>query len=475
MSFLLAKLKRLLSALRQCLFSKLTNPYRVVAVTFLATLMVGTFLLMLPVARSGAPDWPNGSQVDTFGPTLGSGAPFSVALFTATSSSCVTGLIVVDTATYWSSFGQFVLLLLMIIGGLGTMTLVSFIAVTLGRKLSLRQRMITSTAVSTTDLHNLGELLRRIVVSSAIIQGIGALLLFGYFFLSRGFSLTRSLWFGVFHAASAYNNAGFALFTDSLVSFNRDFFGLMPIALLIILGGLGFPVYMEIWRDRRIWTINSRLMLIGTACLIVFGTLFIATVEWHNPRTLGAMSVGDRWLNAFFSAVTPRTAGFNSIDLSAVHNTTWLGTDILMAIGGGPASTAGGIKVTTVCVVFMIIVSQVQGRDKVFIGRHRLDQQVPGEVITVIGLSMFLIIASTMVFMLVTPYPLDRCLFEVISAFATTGLTTGITQDLPGIAQVILVVLMMIGRLGPVTVATSLALRARPLYYDYPVDRPLIG
>lgn len=496
---------------------KSVNPSRAITLSFIAMVAVGTLLLMLPIARTGAPTWPEYVHVPQAGPALPGGAPFSVALFTAVSASCVTGLVVVDTGSYWSHFGQLIILLLIQVGGIGTMTVAAYIAVTLRRRLNLRRRIQVSEAVSSTSQANLGEILGRVMRIAVLIQLVGALLLSLRFYFKYGYRPLKALWHGFFHASSAFNNAGFALYYDSLVRFNTDPCIILVVGLCIILGGLGFPVFVELLREmswkknfglrigvrfvRNIrpgmrfslpklvktgrliswqrssqkFSMNVKLVLYATLGLILVGWFFIALLEWNNPKTLGHMTIGAKLLNAFFSSVSPRTAGFNSVDIGSMHSSTWFGTDFLMIIGGGPASTAGGLKVTTIMVIIAVTWAQIHGYEQVHFVGYRLSPLVQGQVITLLGLSLTLVVSATMAMMMMTPYNLDRCLFEVISAFGTVGLTTGITPTLPIDVQLPLTVLMIIGRLGPVTLASSLALRTKPTYYSLPESRPAIG
>ncbi|MBD3689435.1 TrkH family potassium uptake protein [Nanchangia anserum] len=430
---------------------------------------------MLPIARTGAPAWPQGGAVPTWGPVIDGGAPLSVALFSATSASCVTGLIVVDTATYWTPFGQAVLLALMEIGGLGTMTVAAFVARIVRHRLSLRTRWDTAVAASAPGIGDLNRILSLTVTIAVTTQLVAATVLAVRFMVAYGYSFERAVWHAVFHAGSAYNNAGFALHTDSLAGFVHDPCVLITLALLIIIGGLGFPVIIELLGTHRLRSLHARMVVGVTAVALGVGTVFMAVCEWNNRATLANLNVVDKWVNAFFTAVSPRTAGFNSLDIAHMHPSTWFGTDILMLIGAGPASTGGGLKVTTVGVVAAITWAQVCGRDRVHVGRWRVSDHVQGQVVTLVGLASALIVGATMALMALTPYGLDRCLFEVISAFATVGLTTGITPQLPVAAQAVLVALMIIGRIGPFTLAAALSMRRQPLLYDRPVDNVLVG
>ncbi len=437
------------------------RPARTVFLAFLAAVAVGTAILMLPVASPGA-----------------GGASFMDSLFTAVSALCVTGLIVVDTPTAWTPLGHVVILVLIQIGGFGVMTLASLVGLAVLRKLSLRSSLTAAAETKAGSLTGIGSLVRTIVVISLTVEASTAVLLTLRFATAYDFTWPQALWQGVFHSVSSFNNAGFALDTYSLMPYASDAFIILPICAAIIIGGLGFPVIMALrkhLRTPRLWSMNTRLVIAGTIVLLIAGTVAIAVLEWNNPRTLGGFDVPGRILAAFTQSVQTRTAGFNSIDIAAMDSTSWLVMDILMFIGGGPAGTAGGIKITTFAVLFFIIVTEVRGDTAVNVFGKRLSRAVHREAITVALIAVALVIASTATIMWLTDFTMDQVAFEVISAFATVGMSTGITAALPDSAQLILIVLMFIGRLGPITFASALALRDRGLRYELPKERPIIG
>jgi potassium uptake TrkH family protein len=428
---------------------------------FLLVALLGAGLLMLPIAKNGG----------------GSASPIE-ALFTSMSALCVTGLIVVDTPSYWTGFGHAVILALIQIGGLGVMTLASVIGLAVIRRLSLRSRLTAAAETKSIGLDEVRGMVLGIVKISFSVEGIVAAILALQFGLTYGKPFGESVWLGVFHAVSSFNNAGFALFSDSMMPFVADPIICLPMCAAIILGGLGFPVIMQLRRhftNPRLWTMNTRLVLWGTVLLLMLGTVFITLLEWDNPRTLGALDWPARLLAGFFQAVQTRTAGFNSIDTSAMHSTTWFGIDALMFIGGGPAGTAGGIKVTTFAVLFFIVVAEVRGDAVVNVFGKRLSRAVHRQAIAVALIAAALVGASTGALMLLTGLSLDQTAFEVISAFGTVGLSTGITAQTTVVGQIILMLLMFIGRLGPITFASALALRERRILYQLPKERPIIG
>ncbi|GAA1419453.1 potassium transporter TrkG [Agrococcus citreus] len=436
------------------------HPARRIFTGFVILNLVGWALLMLPMSRQGP-----------------GGASWIEALFTAVSAACVTGLTVVDTATYWTPFGQVVILLLIQLGGLGVMVFASLVGIVVVKRLTLGSRLTTAQEAHAT----LGGL-RSIVVSilriALVVKAAVALVLWLRFWFGRGEDPLHALWLGVFHAVSSYNNAGFALFSDNLMGFVDDPWILLPLAGATIIGGLGFPVIVQLLRHARTprrFSMHTWLVLAGTAALLSLGTLAIALLEWSNPGSLGPLSPGTRILESFFHSVQTRTAGFNALDIGQFHPETLLVMDVLMFIGGGPAGTAGGIKITTFGVLAAIILAEVRGDPTVTLFGKRLSRAVHREAITVALLSVALCFLATLAIMQLTDIDHDRALFEVISAFGTVGLSTGITASVGTPSQVILIMLMFIGRVGPITVATTIALRPRRLMYELPKERPIIG
>jgi trk system potassium uptake protein TrkH len=419
--------------------------------------------LMMPAARQGP-----------------GGAPFLDALFTATSAVCVTGLITVDTPTYWTEFGQVAILVLIQLGGFGVMSFGALLGVLLAGRLGLRSRILAATETKNTGYGDVRSVLFGVLKVTVATEAALALVLMLRFMGGYGYAPGRAAWEGVFHSVSSFNNAGFALYTDNLIGFVGDPWICVPVALAVIIGGLGFPVLFELrrrYRTPRHWSMNTKLVLAGSAVLLVGGTVFITAVEWGNRATLGNLSPGDRILAGFFQSVVTRTAGFNSVDVGQMHPVSWLGMDILMFIGGGPAGTAGGLKITTFAVLFFILYTELRGGTAVNVFGKRLSRAVHREAITVVLLAIALVVGSTVVLMLISDFGQERILFEVVSAFATVGMSAGITAALPPAGQAILIVLMFVGRLGPVTLGTALALRAgtRAPLYEYPKERPLIG
>ena len=436
------------------------HPAQVVVAAFAAAVLIGTVLLMLPLSRSGP-----------------EAAPLLTALFTSTSAVCVTGLVTVDTPTYWSGFGKVVILVLIQVGGFGIMTLASLLGLLIAKRMGLRSRI---TAAAETKSIGLGDV-RRVLVGvlrlTALFEVVTAVLLTGRWLVGYDEPLGRAAYLGVFPAVSAFNNAGFALFSDNLIGYARDPWICLPIAAAVIAGGLGFPVMMELRRllPPRRWSLHTKLTLSMTAALLLLGTVLMTAGEWANPGTLGPLDVRGKLLSGFFHAVMPRTAGFNAWDYAEVNEGTLLVTIVLMFIGGGSAGTAGGIKVTTFVVLFFAIVAEVRGENSVNAFDRRIDARTLRQALTVALLGVAAVVGSTVVLEYLTGESLDALLFETTSAFATVGLSTGITASMPVAGQLILVVLMFLGRLGPITLVSALALRDRQRLYQLPEGRPIIG
>ncbi len=416
---------------------------------------------MLPIARSGP-----------------GGAPFVTALFTATSATCVTGLTTVDTPVYWTGFGQAVILLLIQVGGLGIMALASMVGLLLFRRMGLRTRLTAAQETKSTALGDVRGVLLGVLKVSLIIEAVVAGVLTARFLLGYGEPPARALYLGVFHAISAFNNAGFALFSDNLMGFATDPWICLPIAAALILGGVGFPVLLELRREfgrPRKWSIHTRLTLVTYFGLLIIAVVFVTANEWNNPETLAAFDGPGRLVAGFFQGVTPRTAGFNSLDYGLMKDGTLLATTVLMFIGGGSAGTAGGIKGTTFIILFFVILAEVRGGRDVNVGDRRIDHRVQRQALAVALLSVGLVVSTTLLLLEITSLPLRDVLFETVSAFATVGLSTGITADLSYLGQFVLIGLMFVGRLGPITLVSALALREKQLGYTLPEGRPLIG
>ena len=444
------------------MLGRFTHPARFVPIAFLCAIAAGTLLLMLPVSRAGPES-----------------APFLTALFTSTSAVCVTGLIVVDTPVYWSGFGQTVILILFQIGGFGIMAAATLLGLLVGRGFRLSDRLRTQVERSHFDLSDIRSVLRLILIATVIVEAALALALTLRLHLFYGQPWPDAAWHGLFQSVSAFNNAGFSTYSDSLMGFQKDWFFLLPIMLAIVVSSLGFPVLYE-FRSRCTggngsWTLHSKITLAGTAILLLVGFLCVLLFEWGNPATLGPMQLGDKLLNSVFQSVTTRTTGFNTLDIGALRDETLSVTYLLMFIGGGSAGTAGGIKVTTFFLLAIVVLSEVRGeRDAAIFGR-RIGPSIERQALTVALLSVALIWIGSMVILAVTDHPPAAVVFEAISAFATVGLSMGITGDLPPVAELVLIVLMFGGRVGTITIATALAMGSGRTAFRYPEERPIVG
>ena len=438
-----------------------SHPGRVIAGAFFAAVVVGTLLLSLPVARRGP-----------------GGAGFVDALFTATSAVCVTGLVTVDTGTYWSGFGQAVILALIQLGGLGIMTFATLFAILLSRRLGLRARLVAQAETKALSTADVRRVIRNVVLFSVATEAVVATVLAARLVVGYDRAFVDAVYEGVFHAISAFNNAGFSPYADNLVRYVADPWISLTIAAAVIVGGLGFPVVFELaksWRRPRSWSVLTRVTVTVTSVLLVVGTLLMLATEGGNPATLGALDGGSRVNAGFFAAVMPRTAGFNSIDLGAVRPETLFVTDLLMFIGGGSAGTAGGIKVTTFGVLAYVMWAEIRGEVDVEIGRRRVPSGNQRQALSVALMGIGLVVSATFVLLALTDVSFDVALFEVVSAFATVGLSTGITADLPTAGHLLVVALMFVGRIGPLTLFSALAVRERAQRHRLPEERIIVG
>jgi potassium uptake TrkH family protein len=437
------------------------HPLRLIPLGFLSVITFGTILLMLPFART-----------DDAAPR------FLPALFTAVSATCVTGLSTVDVPSFWTPFGHVVIMVLIQVGGFGIMTLATLLVLLVRKNLGLRGSLVAQSETHALNLGDVRGVLLRVATIMGITEGTVALILTGRFWLAYDSSPLTALWHGVFHAVSAFNNAGFALYSTSLMDFAQDPWVVVPVCTAVTLGALGFPVLMELRRTGfrfREWTVHTRLTVYGSLLLLSAGGLAFGLFEWDRPETLGIMSPGGKLLAALAGTVFPRTAGFNTVDYSAVSPDTLLVTDVLMFIGGGSAGTAGGIKITTFLVLGFAIWNEVRGHDTVTIGHRSISAPVQRQALSVALLGVAVVIAATLALLRLTDFSLEQVLFESISAFATVGLSTGITSGLPDAGQLVVIALMFLGRVGTITVASALALTAHPRLYVLPEERPVIG
>ncbi len=435
------------------------NPAQLVVGGFITLILIGTLLLRLPFA------------VDPGAIDLG----WRDALFTSTSATTVTGLGTVDISTF-SLFGELVILVLIQIGGFGIMTIGSVLALVALRRVGLRQRMLARAELGTVHIGEIRHLILRIAQITLVAEAAVAVALFVPFALEDGTGVVPAAYQGGFTAVSAFNNAGISLSPDSLVPFVGNPLVVLPVTVAFIVGGLGFPVILDVLRPpRRRWSLHTRITLLVTALLLAIGPLAVIAFEWTNPGTLGPLDFWDKVLAAWFQGVTPRTAGFNTVDIGAMEEPTLLITIGLMFVGAGSASTSGGIKVTTIAVLSLAMWSQVRGDSDVTVFSRRLPVPVIRQAMTVLLLSIGLVSVSGIALTAMSSIEFTNTLFEATSAFGTVGLSTGITDALPSAGQLLLVALMLVGRVGPATMVTALALRQRSRAYRFAEEQPIIG
>ena len=437
------------------------NPLRLLPVAFATLIAVGTTLLWLPISKA------DGQHVG-----------FVEALFTATSAVCVTGLTVVDTATAWSGVGQTVIALLIQLGGLGIVTLVSVAILLVSDRIGFTQTRALAAEVGVDTTSSISKLVRRIVVTTLAFEAVFAVALALRFHYAHGYDAWSSFTHGVFHSISAWNNAGFALYTDNMMGFASDVFVLVSIAVAVILGGIGFPVLQTFARHRfhwSRWTLHAKLMVVATGALLLVAFVGFLAFEWSNPDTLGALSPQDRVSGAFFMSVQPRTAGFNAVDSAGMSEESIVVSIVMMFIGGGSASTAGGIKVTTFALLAFVMWAEIRGDRDVNVFRRRIPESVQRLALTVSLAGVGILTVSTLGLMVIGDGGLATSAFEAVSALSTVGLSTGLSTEQGTVGRLVLTFLMFAGRLGPVTLATAISLRSRPNLYRYPTDQPLIG
>ncbi|TYP49814.1 TrkH family potassium uptake protein [Thermosediminibacter litoriperuensis] len=436
------------------------RPAQILVLGFATVILVGAVLLSLPVASKS-----------------GESVGFLNALFTATSAVCVTGLVVVDTYTQYSLFGQILIMFLIQIGGLGFMTMTTLIFLILGKRITLKERLVMREALNQLTLAGVVKLTRYIIFTTLIFEGLGA------FFLSlrfvRVYGLYRGIYYGIFHAVSAFNNAGFDLIGNfrSLTPFVEDPLVNIVIMGLIIFGGLGFSVIYDVFTIRNFHrlSLHSKVVLTMTVFLLVAGFLVIYALEYSNPKTLGSLSPAGKILAAAFQSVTPRTAGFNTISLPDMSLAAKYFTIFLMFIGASPGSTGGGVKTTTFALVLMMIYSVITSKEDVEIYKRRIpmDNVFKASVITVMALLQ--VLSVSLLLAITEGADFMSILYETVSAFGTVGLSMGITPHLSDAGKVLIILTMFSGRLGPLTIALALASKKKTAMLKYPEERILVG
>jgi len=446
------------------LTSKNVNPTQAIVLGFLSVIIIGSILLNLPIASAD-----------------GLSVPYVDALFTASSAVAVTGLVVVDTGTHWSMFGQLVILLLIQIGGLGFMTMITMFAMIIGKRISLKERLLIQSSLNQNDLSGVVRLTKYIIIGTLAIEAVGAILLSFVFIPELGWA--QGIWFSIFHAVSAFCNAGFDIIGGgvSLMPYVQNPLVNFTVWTLIILGGLGFTVIIDMFFYRnnlRKWSLHTKLVLIISGLLLLIGFVLFLLLEWSNAATLGDLSIPGKFMAAFFQSVTPRTAGFNTIDTASLTDASKLLTMIFMFIGGSPASTAGGIKTVTFGIVLFTIISQIRGKYDTEVFHRRIPRDNINRALTIMFIALILIITITMILSIIeTGNTFMETIFETTSAFGTVGLSLGITPSLSTVGKVMISVLMFMGRVGPFTVALALAKSTHKNQgkVRYPEDKVIIG
>lgn len=440
---------------------------RSICLGFLAVILIGTLLLIMPFSTS------SGHWNDPI-----------VALFTSTSAVCVTGHVVVDTATYFSRIGQLIIVLLIQVGGLGYMTVTTFLLLLLGRRFGLKDKIAIQQSLDRRALQGANQILKSIVATTVLFELTGAFLLLLVFVPALGWP--KGLWFALFHSVSAWNNAGFALFSDNLVIYQGSFLVNAVITGLIIFGGIGYEVIFEFYLNFRekitrqkmktVRSLNFQVAVSTTLFLLIGGTLAIWAIETRNPQTLGGLNMPQQFLGAWFQSVTSRTAGFNTIDVSKMTTAGLFVTIALMLIGGSPGGTAGGIKTTTARVLASCTYAILQGKESVIIYRRQVPNSLLLKAIAVTFGSIITVALATIAISIAEPkLNFINILFEVVSAFATVGLSTGITAGLSSFSKLVLVATMYIGRVGILLLISAFLGDPRPSAIQYPEESLLVG
>jgi len=427
---------------------------------FLGLIAIGTLLLALP-ASNVAGQWV--SPID--------------ALFTSTSSVCVTGLVVVDTGSFWTPFGQGVILLLIQLGGFGFMTSATLLLLFLGRKIGLRERMLIGESIGSDHIGGLVRLVKKMAIFTIAVELAGAALI--YIRLSDGLPVGSAIWRSIFHSVSAFNNAGFDIFGNfqSMIGYSGDTLMVLVTAALILIGGISFVVLSDVYRTRSFTklALDSKIVIVTSVALLLLGMIVLLITESFNDATMGAMPWPQRFLDAFFQSVTPRTAGFTTVNIGAMANYALFFTMILMFIGGASGSTAGGVKVNTFGMLVATLFSSLRWREQVGAFGRAFPTQLVYRALAIVLLAVGFIATVVFILTMTDNFTFIDTLFETVSAFATVGLSTGITPQLSTAGRLIITVTMFIGRLGPLTLALLLVRRNQTPKYRYPNESVRIG
>lgn len=436
------------------------SPMQVLVLSFLGVILIGAFLLMLPISSQS-----------------GESTGFINALFTSTSAVCVTGLVVVDTGTYWSTFGKTIIMLLIQVGGLGFMTMTTTVAILLGKKIGLKNRILMQEALNQFSLSGIIRLTKYVVYFTLAIEGVGAVLL-SFRFIPM-FGAVKGIYYSIFHSISAFCNAGFDIMGNNqgLTGFAEDNYITMIIAILLIVGGLGFAVLVDFVRTREYkkMSLHTRFVLLVTGLLLLIGTVLMFALEYNN--TLADFSIADKMTASFFLSASPRTAGFNTVDLPSLTMPTKFLTIILMFIGGSPGSTAGGIKTTTFGMMFLSILAVIRGEEDIHFMKRRISKQILNKGLAIIFISIFVLTFMILALTITeTGFTMEQIMFEAFSAFGTVGLSLGITPYLSVVGKILVVALMFFGRVGPLTIVLAISSKGdkKPLL-RYPEGKIIVG
>ena len=435
------------------------SPYQILTISFSSLILCGAFLLMLPAASKD-----------------GSCLSFIDALFTATSAVCVTGLIVVDTGTYFSTFGQIVIIVLIQIGGFGIMTITTILTLLIGRRIQLKSRLLAQESLNQLTLGGIVRLMKMLVKTTFIIEFIGAVIL--SFRLYPDYGL-RGIYLAVWHSVSAFCNAGFDIFGGTnIFRYNTDPLFCLTIAFLIIIGGIGYNVTEEILLKRS-WSkfsLHTKVVLITTAVLLFVGTFVLFLLEYGNPQTIGNWSFMEKLNGAFFLSATSRTAGYTLMNTGALSEAALFFIIILMFCGASPGSTGGGVKTTTIAIIFATIYSIIRGKDEAILFNRRIEHDLIIKALTIFCVAALFVVVATMILCLTENFSFIKILFEVTSALATVGLSTGITAELSCQGKAVIILMMLIGRVGVLTFLMAIAMRmGRKPHIGYPSERISVG
>lgn len=445
---------------------KITNkiklqPVQILALGFAVVILTGTVLLNLPIAAQS-----------------GTRTPFIDCLFVSTSATCVTGLVTVDTGTHWTYFGKTVIMCLIQIGGLGFMSFATLFALLLGKRITLRERLVMQESLNSFTLQGLVKMAKYVLVFTFSVEGAGALLLSTQFVPELG--IAKGIYYSIFHSISAFCNAGFDLVGDfkSLTPYYDNSVIILTIGALIVCGGLGFYVWQEIYNYKglRKLSLHSKLTIITTLILIFGGAILMFLLEYNNPGTLKNMSLKGKLLSSLFASITPRTAGFNSISTAYMSTAGKFLTVILMFIGGSPGSTAGGIKTTTAALLIMTVISSIKGKDDTEIFKKRVSKDTAYKALVISVIGLLIVVTVTMILTITEKgFSFEYVLYETTSAFGTVGLTLGLTPKLSFIGKALLSMTMYAGRVGPLTLIMAIASRKTNNSIKYPEDKILVG